>query len=1137
MKHNTKLSTDIAAQSKEFWEAKGLEDLNRFTIKRDFIEGNGYNRQEYKIELDKLLTEKIASISKGNDILIFAVLVTVLNITIFKYSNESNVTIGMPVYGKSSDNLIIHNEILPLVSYLDEHSSFRALIPNIQRNIIECYKNQYYSIDNILRLSKINYSTADLASINIMLKGFHSDEGISTIVDSQQDNINLFIEKNDNDSISINVLYNAMAYKEETLKRFMIHFLKVLKDGFNNPEKNIGEMEIIDEEEKQELICGFNNTHFSYPNKKVIYELFEEQVLRTPDNVAVTYKGKKITYKQLNERANQLARLLLNRGVNPGDCVGLMVERNIEMIIGMMGILKAGCTYVPVDPDYPEKRKEYILDNSNVTAVVVNNAYNNIEYKLFNINQEDMSTYSTFNLNIEKDSKQLAYIIYTSGSTGIPKGVMIEHHSVVNLIKWVNETFEIDENDTLLFITSMCFDLSVYDVFGMLSSGGRIVIAEKQDVQNPVKLKELIKSERITFWDSVPSTMNHLINALENSKEVYLQEDLKLVFMSGDWIPVTLPNKIEKYFPNASLISLGGATEGTVWSIYYPIERGLNYDVSIPYGKPIANNYFYILDKNMKPVPQGVIGELYIGGVGVARGYMNEKEKTNESFVKNIFIEDKNEMMYKTGDLGRMLSSGNIEFIGRKDHQVKIRGFRIELGEIANVLLEHEDITEAVTMVKGDENDNKYIVGYIIASREMTTFELRRHLLGKLPDYMIPQYFIQLDGMPLNSNGKIDRNELLKLDEKSSKELDYEKPRNESEYKLAKIWEEVLDVKTVGINHNFFELGGHSLAANIVVQKINNRLGIKIALLDMFTYQTIKQISDNVINKMEQNDCHDHKNIVLLKRGEGGNIFYIHAVQGTIDAYVQLCNNISHNFNHWGIQFNKINKYTPENISIKELAQGYIEIIKSIQKEGPYNIIGWSMGGSISFEIVRQLEEQGENVSFLGMIDTKPPEKRKDKIQPFSLQTELDFIEKAFSGMLKVQTLKNEDSMTQIWGCLIELIESAELKREHIFENIDKGIIKYIPNYEQMSIDEFIETMNIIRTLGKSASYYMPEGKIKTITHVFKAKDTIISIHDWDEYCLNEVRYQVINGNHYSIFDETNVIELAKRITVGLGDI
>ena len=639
---------------------------------------------------------------------------------------------------------------------------------------------------------------------------------------------------------NLQIKYSPNYFYENDIETAYKLYVQILEKFADEDREVLDIEELILEEEKNKILYEFNDTKTEYAKHMLMHQLFEEQARKAPENIALIFEDKKLTYRELNQKSNQLAAMLIEKGVCCGDNVALLSSRNFEMIIGMLGIQKAGAAYVPIDPDYPAARREYIISNSKVTAVVADTDYGTNSDVSVRIDFQEMEKYSVENPGIMKSSKELAYIIYTSGSTGVPKGVMIEHHSAVNLISWVNKEFNVTEKDTLLFITSMCFDLSVYDIFGTLAAGGKIVIAKKEQIQDPQRLKQLLREEKITFWDSVPSTMNYIVNSIEENEEDYCQTDLRIVFMSGDWIPVRLPDSVKKHFPNARVISLGGATEGTVWSIYYPIEKVTEYQTSIPYGKPMDNNYFYILDDNRKVVPYGVAGELYIGGAGVARGYANDMEKTAKAFVENRFITG--EKMYKTGDLGRMLPDGNIEFLGRKDHQVKIRGYRVELGEIENQLLKCEDIREAAVVDRTDSKGNKYLCVYFVSDRDITPSELREHLSRELPDYMMPAYFARMERLPLTPNGKIDR-KALPEPETVIEGVEYEAPQNEMEQKLVDIWSQILGVERIGVNDSFFELGGNSLNITTLVSRIRKECSVELPIKEIFADATVKNLA------------------------------------------------------------------------------------------------------------------------------------------------------------------------------------------------------------------------------------------------------------------------------------------------------
>lgn len=722
---------------------------------------------------------------------------------------------------------------------------------------------------------------------------------------------------------------------------------------------------------EQKLWAEFNNTIADYPKEKTIHQLFEEQVAKTPGAIAICRHERSLTYSQLNSEANRLARFLINSGVKNGDNVGLIVTRSFNMVTGMLAIMKAGGAYVPIDPDYPVDRQEYILQNSGVTCIIADSAYPLISSmpgeQVVLLKQTDLTGLSEANPGVDIDSTQLAYTIYTSGSTGRPKGVMIEHHSAVNLLLWVNNEFNVGTDDALLFVTSMCFDLSVYDIFGMLAAGGSIVMVEKQELMDVPKLHEMLLKHKVTFWDSVPSTIDYFISELEEAGVKPFASALRLVFMSGDWIPVNLPGRIKNYFPQTQIISLGGATEGTVWSNYYPIERVESDWASIPYGRPITNNFFYILDERLKPVPMGEEGQLYIGGAGVARGYANDREKTSLAFVKDPFNKALGGRMYKTGDLGRMLPDMNMEFIGRIDDQVKIRGFRIELGEVSTAVQKHDKIKNAVVLAKTIKEHEKELVAYFVG--DATAAELKAYLNERLPAYMVPSSFIRLDSIPLTGNGKVDKKALLLYAGPAEEQISfYIAPRTNVEKLVADIWAECLGLEKVGIYDNFFEIGGQSLIAVKIMNRIERQTGKRLPLASLFEKPTVERQArlldmdgrsvtwDSLVPIKPQGN----RMPLYIVHGAGLNVLLFNAVAMGLDADQPV----------FGLQAKGLNGVDEPLRTIEEMAAHYIDAIMRQNPSGPYALAGFSFGGMIAWEMAKQLREMGKEVRLVAMFDT-----------------------------------------------------------------------------------------------------------------------------------------------------------------------
>lgn len=650
------------------------------------------------------------------------------------------------------------------------------------------------------------------------------------------------------DCVGINLHYLESYFSPADVAYALKLYERILKQMGDNVYATLVASKLLTPEERNSLVYDFNDTITPYSESKTLQQLFEERVVLTPEAIAFKQDHTTLTYEALNARANSLARHLLKEGLQGGDAVALITDRNVNMITGMLAILKCGACYVPIDPAYPVERQIYILKNARATFLLADKEYSVLSdvkdrLRSYVIVNDVFSRYDNENINIEKSSAELAYIIYTSGSTGNPKGVMIAHHAAVNLVEWVNRQFNVGSHDRLLFITSMCFDLSVYDVFGMLAAGGTIVMARQDQVHDVRQLANLLKSERITFWDSVPSIFNVIIQ--ETPESASDDFDLRLVFLSGDWIPVNLPEKVQKKFKRAQVISLGGATEGTVWSNFYPIDKVDPQWPSIPYGVPIANNFFYILDRQLQPVPRGVVGDLYIGGAGVALGYANNPQKTSASFVKNPFTPALGGMMYRTGDLGRMREDGNMEFIGRSDHQVKVRGYRVELGEIEHQILKLPHVDDAVVEAFKDSTNNNYLCAFYVANQTLSVHQLTEHLKTILPHYMIPQHFVRLMAIPLTSNGKVNRQAFLPPVTESSLSRQYIAPETDTEKQIADLWSELLNVEQVGRNDNFFELGGNSITAIALVARLQAHF--KLTLTDVFRFPVVSELAQQVV--------------------------------------------------------------------------------------------------------------------------------------------------------------------------------------------------------------------------------------------------------------------------------------------------
>ncbi|WP_159882428.1 non-ribosomal peptide synthetase [Paenibacillus puerhi] len=656
--------------------------------------------------------------------------------------------------------------------------------------------------------------------------------------------------------------YHTQVYAESEIEQLCGRLLQLIGDAIAHPDRKVTELRMVGEQERRQVLHAFNDTARDYPKDRLIHQGFERKAAETPDHPAIITDHETVSYRELNERANRIARCLRETGVGPGTHVGLLVSRSVGMIAAMLGIAKSGGAYVPMEPSTPTARIERIMNTLGATHLVTERPLETVSAALyascpalsavlFVDEAESMLTgYEGGDLPAAAEPDHTAYVIFTSGSTGVPKGVIVAHRTVSNLIDWVNRTTEMGADDRLLFVTSPTFDLSVYDVFGLLTAGGTIRLAGADEVRQPDRLLQLLLGEPITCWNSAPAALQQLAPLLQ-AKPGTTGGRLRLVLLSGDWIPLKLPGVLKEAFPGVRVLALGGATEATVWSNVFEVDEVRPEWASIPYGKPIQNARYYILDPGLQPCPIGVPGELYIGGDCLAVGY-DDPQLTAERFLPDPFAAElagetiaHPPRMYRTGDRARWMPDGHIEFLGRIDHQVKIRGYRIELGEIQAQLVKHPSVREAIAIDRQDEAGEKYICAYLVMEENVTVSELRGFLADALPDYMIPAHFVRLEGMPVTANGKLDRKALPEPDGSVASGTVYVAPRNEVEAKLASIWEEVLQ-RQVGIKDDFFKLGGHSLLAARMAARVYQQLGVELPLRILFVHSRLEQLSEYV---------------------------------------------------------------------------------------------------------------------------------------------------------------------------------------------------------------------------------------------------------------------------------------------------
>ncbi|MBD2596806.1 amino acid adenylation domain-containing protein [Nostoc spongiaeforme FACHB-130] len=1007
------------SKSESFWRdlLKGFTAPTPLLVDSNPSEKKGFGEQA--IRLSAKTTVMLQSLAKQHQITLNTLVQGAWALLLSRYSGESDVVFGATracrhssVTGADSMVGLLINT-LPVRVKVSGEKPLLTWLKELRSQWVALRDYEHTPLTNIQRWSDVPGGTPLFDSIlvfeNYELNSVLRSQGDRwqnlEIKQEEQTNFPLTLVGYAESELLLKLKYNQNKFDDDKIGRMLGHLQTLLSSMAANPWQCLGELPLLTTDERQQMLMEWNHTQTDFAEQLCIHQLFEAQVEQTPDAIAVVCGQKQLTYKELNWRANQLAHHLKQLGVKPGVLVGVYLERSLEMIPAVLGILKAGGAYVPLEPSFPKARIQLLLSSLQINCLVTQTCLLPSIHELelsalqhlicldksahskfsstplhphtptpFIWHRSDLDLLPTENLPTSANSNDIAYVIFTSGSTGTPKGVVVRHQPVINLIEWVNKTFNVNANDRVLFITSLCFDLSVYDIFGLLAAGGSIRVVPSHDVRDPEALLHILCHEPITFWDSAPPALQQLAGFFPKVQATNCHPQLRLVFMSGDWIPVTLPDLLKTTFPGVEVISLGGATEATVWSNYYPIGKVEPHWKSIPYGKPIQNAQYYILDDYLNPCPIGVSGELHIGGECLASGYLNQPELTAQKFIPNPFSNNPKARLYKTGDLARYLSDGNIEFLGRIDHQVKIRGFRIELGEIESVLTQNKSVEETVVIAREDEPGNKRLVAYVVVNDESkpNMNELREFLREKLPEYMVPSAFVAIAKIPLTPNGKVDRRALPIPDQRPELEKAFLAPRNTIEIELARIFSEVLGIQSVGIRDNFFELGGNSLLAVKLFTQVEKAFGQKLPLATLLQSPTIEQLADIL---SQSNTKTSWSSLVTIQPGSRAKrpLFLIHALGGNVIGYQTLVRYLGTEQPVYGLQAQGLDGKQAPHTSVEDMAAHYIKEIRTVQPHSPYLLGGFSSGGTIAYEMARQFVAQGDRVALLAMFDTYNP--------------------------------------------------------------------------------------------------------------------------------------------------------------------
>ncbi|MBA9011749.1 non-ribosomal peptide synthetase [Clostridium saccharobutylicum] len=807
-------------------------------------------------EIDGALTLKINKVIASFGVTKFMFYMAAYNVLLYKYTGQDDLIIGTPAAGRTSEELKdtvgMFVNTLPLRNKINKNSSFRDFLKEVKENSLKAFENQNYDLKNIiekLNIKKVSLFDVVLSFQNINIENLRlEDTEISEY--KLKSNVAKFpismILKENKDKISGELEYKTELYKKETIESFIRNYINIIERVLEDLDKPIDNFDMLSNGEKNLILNTFNSTKRAYADNKTIKELFEEQVENSQGKIALVSNGQYLTYKELNERANQLGNILLKKGVNKEDIIPILCDRSIDTIIGMLAIIKSGAAYLPIDEDYPEARIRYMLGDSRSKIILIKKHQldkvnlEKINIQLIDLNSKEIFKESKENLLSVNSVTDLVYVIYTSGSTGNPKGVCLENR---NLVKLVNnpDYIKIKDNDKILQSGSLSFDASVFQIWIALLNGAALHLEDKALIINDTALETYIDHNKITIM-LMPTP---LFNEYSESN-VAIFKGLKYLVVGGDVISSKQVSKITQIYKNLKILNAYGPTENAVISTVYEVKDNWDENMTVPIGMPISNSTAYIMDKNKNLLPVGVPGELCVGGDGIARGYLNREELTKEKFIENPYV--RGEKIYKTGDLAKWMPDGNIQFMGRIDYQVKINGFRIEMQEIEEELLKYSKVKEAIVVDKKDDSGNKYLCAYVVSKEKVSQKEIKEFLKKEFPSYMIPSHIMQLESMPVNSNGKVDR-KALPSPNVSDLNYEYIAPKNNIEEKISKVWSKILGIKNISTDLNFFEIGGNSLKAISVVSRLTKEFSISIN--DIFKYPTIQELAFNINLKKE----------------------------------------------------------------------------------------------------------------------------------------------------------------------------------------------------------------------------------------------------------------------------------------------
>jgi arthrofactin-type cyclic lipopeptide synthetase C len=984
-----RLTGAVLERQSEYWRRtlKGAPGLLELPTDRTRPLQQSFAGEVVEFSLDAELTPGLKALSPRHGMTLYMLVVAAWAAVLARLSGQAEVVIGTVVANRTRP------EVEGLIGFFVNTQALRVevkgtvaeLLARVKARTLEAQEHQEFSFEQVVEIIKPARSLSHAPIFQVILAWQSSGGGTLPLPGLRAEPVQLAynVAKFDldlgmgevNERILGGLAYATALFDRVTIERHAGYLCQALAALVADERQPVDRIYLLSAAERHQLLIEWNQTAAALPDR-CIHELFEAQAASRPQAIAASDAHRQLSYGDLNAAANRLARHLRTLGVGPDERVAICLDRGVDLLIGLLGVLKAGGAYVPMDPSNPQQRLREIFEDAQPRAVLTHQQLRALlppcraAVMILDQDGNSIAAHSTDNLDSQAlglSPSNLAYVIFTSGSTGRPKGVMVEHRSVVNLLRSMCAEPGIRHDDRVLALTTVSFDIAAFELFLPLLVGAEVVFASSEMTTDGWLMGQLIKQRDVTVLQATPATWRLL---LEDKR---WRAPRVRALSGGEALASSLASQVRE---RVHVLWNGyGPTETTIYSTIQKITAdSARSSTSEPIGRPVANTRIYILDGRYEPAPTGVTGELYIGGIGVARGYLGKPDLTLQRFLPDPFSSEPGSRMYRTGDLGRWRADGRIEFLGRNDFQVKLRGFRIELGEIEARLAEHPGVRDAVVVAREVHAGDKRLVAYVTPAKAaqdgavgIDVEALRMHLSSRLPEYMVPAAYVSLTKLPLTSSGKLDRKALPAPDADAYLTRGYEAPVGELETTVARIWAEVLNLERVGRNDNFFELGGHSLLV-VKVASLLRQSGLETTVAEFFNHPTIESFAASLHNTSASTA---RRTAQRIRGGTQTPLFLVHDGFGDELYFFALARHLPNEWPIYGLPSAPPGE--PRLDTIPSMAQRLVNLLQQVQAAGPYRLAGWSFGGVLAYEIAQQLLDQGHQVEFLGLMDAFCP--------------------------------------------------------------------------------------------------------------------------------------------------------------------